>query len=444
MILMRSSFTLLGAVLWAFASAQSSLIFLENFETGGAPSLSPQWVWSGNAPVAVEDCDGGWGVRKEVPPPGETNDPYQPIRWLFHPLPHDSLVNYNVTVRSAVPPVIPSAPHFVHATICWFNVNTGTPVDWNLNSGVSASETCDPFVGGYPTPPLASDPQAQFGVLIYGERSPVTGAGHYDLAEVRVETYERRAMFTGTVLLGGAFDATTQRMSATLNQQGLVPLSEPYTALGYPQVGGGGGETTTTTVLNTNYPSGRVVDWVRLELRSAANPAQLVATRQALVLQDGRIVSTTGQFGILFNVLHGNYHVAVRHRNHLGVMTGSTITVPYPGGGVWSYFFAVPNPGFACYGTTPRDIQGNVALLWPGNALLDAVVQYTGTPNDRDAILSAIGGVVPTNTIAGQYRLEDVNLDGAVKYTGADNDRDVVLQTIGGVVPTAVRVEQVP
>jgi hypothetical protein len=101
-------------------------------------------------------------------------------------------------------------------------------------------------------------------------------------------------------------------------------------------------------------------------------------------------------------------------------------------------------PGFACYGTTPRDIQGNVALLWPGNALLDAVVQYTGTPNDRDAILSAIGGVVPTNTIAGQYRLEDVNLDGAVKYTGADNDRDVVLQTIGGVVPTAVRVEQVP
>jgi len=40
--------------------------------------------------------------------------------------------------------------------------------------------------------------------------------------------------------------------------------------------------------------------------------------------------------------------------------------------------------------------------------------------------------------------LEDVNLDGVVKYTGAANDRDVVLSTIGGTTPTAVRLEQVP
>ncbi|MBK6776044.1 MAG: hypothetical protein IPG74_09465 [Flavobacteriales bacterium] len=439
---MRSSFTLLGALICAVASAQSSLIFLESFETGGTPSLSPQWVWSGNAPVAVVDCDGGWGVRKDVPIPGEPNDPYQPIRWLFHPLPHDSLVNYNVTARSVVPPVISSAPHFVHATICWFNVNTGTPVDWNFNNGVSASEFCDPFVTGISTPPLASDPQAQFGVLIYGERSPLTSIGHYDLAEVRVETYERRAMFTGTVMLGGAYDTGTQQMRADLNLQGLIPLVEPYTALGYPQVNGGGNETTTPNVLSANYPAGRVVDWVRLELRAFSDPTQLVATRQALVLQNGQIVSTTGQFGILFDVLHGNYFVVVRHRNHLGAMTSTPITVPFPGGGIWSYLFATP--GFSCYGTNPRNVQGNVALLWPGDVTTDHVVKYTGTGNDRDPILTAIGGTVPTNTITGQYRMEDVNLDGVVKYTGSVNDRDIILQTVGGTVPTNVRVEQVP
>ncbi|MGV3638332.1 MAG: hypothetical protein ACO1NQ_11895 [Flavobacteriales bacterium] len=439
---MRSPFCLLGVLLGLVAAGQSSLLLLERFGSGGTPDLSPQWVWSGNAPVAVVDCDGGWGIRKEVPQPGEPNDPTQPFRWLFHPLPHDPLVNYNVTVRSAVPPVITSAPHFVHATICWFNVSTGTPVDWNFGSGVSASEFCDPFVSGTPTPPLPSDPQAQFGVLIYGVRSPVTSIGHFDLAEVRVETFEQRAMFAGTVMLGGAYNAGTQQMRADLNLQGLIPLVEPYTGLGYAQVNGGGGETTTPTVLSTNYPAGRVVDWVRLELRAFADPTQLVATRQALVLQNGQIVSTTGQAGILFNVLYGNYFVVVRHRNHLAAMTSTPITVPYPGGGVWSYLFATP--GFPCYGTTSRNVQGNIALLWPGDVTGDHAVKYTGSANDRDPILSAVGGTVPTSTITGLYRMEDVNLDGTVMYAGSGNDRDIILQTIGGTVPTTVRVEQVP
>jgi hypothetical protein len=279
-------------------------------------------------------------------------------------------------------------------------------------------------------------------VLIYGQANGISTGSYYDLAEVRVETYERRARFVGAVLLGGAYDASTQRMTAALSQQGLVPLTEPYTALGYPQVSGGGGETTTAAVLNTNYPAGRVVDWVRLELRSSSNPSQLVATRQALVLQNGTIVSTSGIPMNLFNVLHGNYYVAVRHRNHLGAMTSTPITVPYPDGGVWTYFFATPS--FQCYGTAPRNIQGGVALLWPGNALLDEEVKYTGSGNDRDPILNAVGGVVPTNTLTGQYRQEDVNLDGVVKYSGSANDRDILLQTIGGTVPTAVRVEQLP
>lgn len=435
--------TTIHVMLWGvFASAQPSLIFLEHFETGGAPSLSPQWVWSGNAPSSVVDCDGGWGIRKEVPSPGETNDPYQPIRWLFHPLPYDSLVNYTVTVRSAVSAAIPSSPNFVHATICWFSVNSGSPVVWGLSYGTSASDLCDPFTSGIATPSLANDPQAQFGVLIYGEASNVMSGGYYDLAEVRVETYEMRAMFYGTAMLGGAYDAGTQQMSASLNLQGLVPLTEPYTALGYPQVNGGGGETTTPAVLATNYPGGRVVDWVRLELRAFADPAQVVATRQALVLQNGQIIAATGPSNILFNVIHGNYHVAVRHRNHLGAMTSTPITVPYPGGGVWGYFFA--NTGFPCYGATPRNVQSHAALLWPGDVNGDHKVQYAGAGNDRDLILAAIGGIVPTNTVSGQYRMEDVNLDGVVKYAGEDNDRDIILQTIGGAVPTAVRYEQVP
>ena len=66
------------------------------------------------------------------------------------------------------------------------------------------------------------------------------------------------------------------------------------------------------------------------------------------------------------------------------------------------------------------------------------------TNNDRDLILQAIGGVVPTAVLSAQYRVEDANLDGVVKYTGTDNDRDIILNAIGGTTPTAVRVQQVP
>ena len=70
-------------------------------------------------------------------------------------------------------------------------------------------------------------------------------------------------------------------------------------------------------------------------------------------------------------------------------------------------------------------------------------MKYTGPGNDRDLILSKIGGVVPTNTVTG-YFPEDVNLSGVVQYTGPGNDRDIILENIGGVVPTNTRIEQLP
>ena len=63
--------------------------------------------------------------------------------------------------------------------------------------------------------------------------------------------------------------------------------------------------------------------------------------------------------------------------------------------------------------------------------------------NDRDPILVAVGGTVPTATVSG-YLPTDVNMDGRVKYTGSVNDRDPILVNVGGTVPTNTRVEQLP
>ena len=99
------------------------------------------------------------------------------------------------------------------------------------------------------------------------------------------------------------------------------------------------------------------------------------------------------------------------------------------------------------YGTNARKQIGAQLVLWSGNTVHDSpppsLIKYTGTANDRDAILTAIGGTLPTATVSG-YFITDVNMDGVVKYTGALNDRDPILVNVGGTIPTATTAEQVP
>lgn len=244
------------------------------------------------------------------------------------------------------------------------------------------------------------------------------------------------------VMLEGPYNSGTGLMNAALRTLPTFPLSEPFTAMGFPQVAGGGGETTTAGVLAVTG-NNSIVDWVRVELRNSADPTAVLATRQGLLQQDGDIVSASdGTSPLTFGVAAGNYYVAVRHRNHLGAMTATTRALSGT-----ATIVDFRSAATLTYGTNARTSNGATQLLWAGNSLLDAVnasqLKYTGTNNDRDPILVAIGGTVPTNTVSG-YFITDVNLDGVVKYTGTTNDRDPILVNVGGTVPTATRAEQLP
>ena len=97
------------------------------------------------------------------------------------------------------------------------------------------------------------------------------------------------------------------------------------------------------------------------------------------------------------------------------------------------------------YGTDARKAVGGRMVMWQGNTkglLGTDRLRYTGTNNDRDAILLKIGGMVPTATWNG-YTVEDGTMNGQVKYTGAGNDRDPILVNVNG-VPTNQRFEQLP
>lgn len=236
--------------------------------------------------------------------------------------------------------------------------------------------------------------------------------------------------------LEGAYNITGHRMDDQLRVGGEVPTTEPFTAQGFA-VPGGGGETVDPGILSVTGDDA-VVDWVLVELRSSTAPATVVAARCALLQRDGDVVAADGSANLTFNAPAGDYHVAVRHRNHLGCMTANTVAV---GASTPLVDFGLAST--ATYGTDARHAADGRMLLWSGDVTGSGTIRYTGAGNDRDPILQVIGGSLPTATSAG-YNPADVNLDGVVKYTGAANDRDAVLQNVGGAVPTATRQEQLP
>ncbi|MEO8068267.1 MAG: hypothetical protein ABI599_11295 [Flavobacteriales bacterium] len=236
------------------------------------------------------------------------------------------------------------------------------------------------------------------------------------------------------VFLEGPYDIGTGLMTDALRTLPSFPSTEPFTALGYAHVGGGGGETCSPAVLAVTG-NNAIVDWVLVELRDPLAPAVRLYSMSALLQRDGDIVGMNGASGLVFNAPAGNYHVAVRHRNHLGVMTSEPVPLT-------AVDFTSSTTD--AYGNGARKTMAGVEVLWAGDVNFDGLVRYTGANNDRDPILVAIGGNVPTNTIVGQYRQEDVDLGATVKYTGTNNDRDPILVNIGGSVPTDTRVAQLP
>jgi hypothetical protein len=130
------------------------------------------------------------------------------------------------------------------------------------------------------------------------------------------------------ILLEGPYSTATGKMTTILNQRGLLPGQTPIGIFGTPTPIGqpfniapwyyngteGDGF--------TNYPA-TVVDWVLVSLRSTTAATSTVFRCAALLHEDG-IISFTKS---CIQLPHGDYYLVIEHRNHLGVMSPSLITV---------------------------------------------------------------------------------------------------------------------
>ena len=232
--------------------------------------------------------------------------------------------------------------------------------------------------------------------------------------------------FSGKVYLQSAYSTTTGIMNNTLNTLGILQANasiQPYAGIyGY---------TGTENVSSTFFASNTgIVDWVLIELRDPAIPSTIIATRAAFVKQDGTLVETDGTTNqISFqNVPAGNYFVAIRHRNHLGIRSSSPVDFS-TGSGTYDFTTSAGQ----CYQNQSYTSTVQIGSIWAmrgGNANSNSNVKYNRPGNDQNQILNIKLSGSLSNILNNVYVPEDVNMNGNVKWNGPGNDQNFLLNTL--------------
>jgi hypothetical protein len=271
------------------------------------------------------------------------------------------------------------------------------------------------------------------------------------------------------VFLQGAYSSATGLMTDNLRtlpfgtsaSTANFPSTDPYRVAPYNTAYTHTANSEVETIANSSVigaqiiPGNNIVDWVFLELRNLnASPGNIVLqSRSALLQRDGDIVDIDGTSPVTFNnIPDGDYIIAVRHRNHLGlsfdqahpVHFTETKTLAYSPANIADFTTATDAQ---IYGTTTAFTQsthptlGTVTLLWGGDVNANRQTRYQGPSNDRLVLVSDLGNT-EINILSGYLR-GDVNMNKSMRYQGPSNDR-VFLLTILSSTEVTLRAQQLP
>lgn len=143
------------------------------------------------------------------------------------------------------------------------------------------------------------------------------GTGQFTLA---VDT---RVKINPIVFLQGAYvnpvPGEETWMRDDLRIANVIPTTTPYTD----------GLVCNASVFSV-IGSDAIVDWVWVELRDKNDDTNVLASSSALLQRDGNVVEADGISPLGFNINEDSYHVVISHRNHLGVITSSTVALSIP------------------------------------------------------------------------------------------------------------------
>ena len=203
-------------------------------------------------------------------------------------------------------------------------------------------------------------------------RSGVENVGFFAIGSEILMDY---LAISPVAILQGPYNTGTGLMSDNLRVAApvLIPETEPYTSLSnFTHVGRGGGETVDPAVFGLTG-NDAIVDWVFIELRDKNAPATVLQTKSALIQRDGDIVDLDGVSEVRFvGMVDDDYYFAVRHRNHLGVMSANTFTLS-------RVQTVIDFTSISTYGTNAQiDLVGGGMGMWSGD------VDYSGVIDAAD------------------------------------------------------------
>lgn len=205
------------------------------------------------------------------------------------------------------------------------------------------------------------------------------------------------------LFLGGPHIPNSDSMSTNLNERKLISVTPPDSfscktgAFIYKKKSL---DSVSTNFLNNHS---EIVDWILIEIRTSNNVS--VDTLPAFLCKNGNVISTKGDSVInLRNVVQsGNYYIVIMHRNHIAVMTASTV-------------FISPDTPLYDFTTGTDKYYGNSADNF-GNGLFGL---FSGDANrDGSVSIGDFSIYIADNINARRgYTNTDFNLDGFV--TGSD------------------------
>jgi len=208
--------------------------------------------------------------------------------------------------------------------------------------------------------------------------------------------------------------SNTGLMNDDLRIAGYIPTTSPYTDAA----------TCDASVFNVTGDNA-IVDWVWIELRDKNDNTNVVLSQSALLQRDGDVVSNDGVSSIKPNVPSDAYYIVVNHKNHLGIMTNSPISI----GALGSTSVDFTDTNTTTFGTQAQvTLASGDMALWAGDTNGDGLINFSGDVNrvSTDIIL------FPANTsfsssydFVDGYFQSDVFLDGNVSFSNEINQIQV-------------------
>ena len=223
----------------------------------------------------------------------------------------------------------------------------------------------------------------------------VDGDGDLDVlsassSDHKIAWYENRAegvRLQAKVFLEGPYDAAGDSMSTAVNDS--LPKTSPY-AEDARTVG--------------SIPS-TITDWVLVELRSTADGSAIIS-RSALLRKDGKIVDDDGTTEyITMNVNPGDYFIAVRHRNHLAVMSDEVHALATESSTLYDFTADASIAYDKYYG-------GDAAILETNGTTIYGM--YGGETNDTGTVTTADKAPIVDELNESGYYDADANFSGTV------------------------------